>query len=139
MVAISEYSRGLEQDGRLVHLYRGAPPVRLRSKYKSTVRAWTLCGINRKLGSKGHRQPAQCTEEAGGVSFCLHCLSLMRPTACTQRNTPSAVTVPQVLSELHRLEVASRPPAVTLNPKAAAIAEALRAEMVRSGTPAPEK
>jgi hypothetical protein len=59
-----------------IHLFRGAPPVRSWSKYQATVKAWTLCGIARKGGSKD----TECTEEPALVS-CPHCLTLMRPAA----------------------------------------------------------
>ena len=33
----------------VTHLFRGAPSVRTWSKYKETVKNWTLCGIKRNL------------------------------------------------------------------------------------------
>lgn len=47
-----------------VHLYRGAPAVRLWSKYQATDQGWTLCGVRRiargsdkRLAEASHRRP----------------------------------------------------------------------------------
>lgn len=67
----------------LTHLFRGAPAVRTWSKYQETIPGWTLCGINRQLGSGPSRQRAECTEHASLVT-CPYCLDLMRPSAKKQ-------------------------------------------------------
>jgi hypothetical protein len=77
---------GPEQTGRVVHLYRGAPPVRSWSRYQTTVKGFTLCGVNRGKPSRQARDAARCIETDEGVS-CSHCLSLMRPAGCTQTAT----------------------------------------------------
>jgi hypothetical protein len=60
----------------LVHLFRGAPPVRSWSRYKTTVEDWTLCGINRRVGRKGAVQALDCVEDASEAS-CPYCRDLM--------------------------------------------------------------
>jgi hypothetical protein len=53
----------------MVHLYRGAPPVRSWSKYQDAVHGWTLCGIERTfLRSRGERA-VHCIENAEAVSL----------------------------------------------------------------------
>lgn len=57
-------------ENQTVHLYRGAPCVRSWSKYKKTVKEWSLCG------SKG---PLHATEDSGEVD-CPQCHELMKPS-----------------------------------------------------------
>jgi hypothetical protein len=64
----------------VIHLFRGAPPVREWSKYQATVTGWTLCGIARKATSK----LAEATEDPSLVS-CTHCLDLMRSSVKAPR------------------------------------------------------
>lgn len=54
----------------VVHLYRGAPAVRSWSKYQTTVKGWTLCGIRQGTGK------APATEYSAQVN-CPYCLKLM--------------------------------------------------------------
>jgi hypothetical protein len=61
--------RLIEFDPR-VHLFRGAPAVRSWSKYRETVRNWTLCGIS---GSA-----IQAVENPANVT-CLCCLAVLEP------------------------------------------------------------
>lgn len=64
---------------KTAHLLRGSPCVRSWSRYQQTVPNWTLCGIDRRLGSKNRaREPV--TEDAAEVT-CRYCRILMRTTA----------------------------------------------------------
>jgi len=69
---------GVSRENEKMHLFRGAPAVRGWSKYRATVEAWTLCGINRRLAAGPTRQRASCTEDPSLVN-CPYCLELMRP------------------------------------------------------------
>jgi len=69
----------------VVHLFRGAPPVRSWSKYRSTVAAWTLCG--RKTSEI--TEPA--TENPASVT-CKYCLDLMEPKPYDKPHPPRAIT-----------------------------------------------
>lgn len=60
----------------VIHLFRGAPAVRSWSKYRETIREWTLCGIRRAGGS----EETPTTEYAHDVT-CRYCLKLMGATA----------------------------------------------------------
>ena len=60
-----------------VHLYMGAPPVRLWSEAQETNESWTLCGIKRRTGRGARDTGKFCTEDASGVS-CTFCRELMR-------------------------------------------------------------
>ena len=62
-----------------VHLFRGAPPVRIWSMYQETDKRWTLCGIKRKENLKTPEKSAGrwCTEELAQCN-CEFCLCLMR-------------------------------------------------------------
>jgi len=59
-----------------IHLYRGSPCVRTWSKYKSTVKLWSLCGIYDK--HSGADRALQATEDPGKVD-CPQCARLMHP------------------------------------------------------------
>jgi len=59
-----------------VHLFRGAPAVRSWSRYKTTVKEWTLCGIRRQDASYSRGAGRHCVEEASQVS-CPYCRDLM--------------------------------------------------------------
>lgn len=78
------------------HLLRGSPAVRPWSKYQSTVPAWTLCGVNRRLTEKNRkRDPA--TEVAAEVT-CRYCKMLMGAAA----KMPARLTIaPQKRKAAH--------------------------------------
>jgi hypothetical protein len=71
-----------------IHLFRGAPAVRSWSKYRQTVRDWTLCGIS-GTGIKAVENPASVT--------CLCCLAVLQPatprkTRFLPRNRPQVAS-----------------------------------------------
>lgn len=78
-----------------VHLFRGAPSVRSWSKYRETVKGWTLCGIKRGIGRKGHESGRHCVEDASQVS-CPFCLVLMRSDAFWRRALSRFRTKPKI-------------------------------------------
>jgi hypothetical protein len=59
-----------------IHLYRGSPCVRTWSKYKSTVKLWSLCGIYDE--HSGTDRALQATEDPRKVD-CPQCARLMHP------------------------------------------------------------
>jgi hypothetical protein len=64
----------------VTHLFRGAPSVRTWSKYKETVKNWTLCGIKRNLIRTGDGESSECSDSPSEVS-CPFCLQLMSPSS----------------------------------------------------------
>jgi len=70
------------------HLYRGAPCVRSWSKYQTTVKLWSLCGIY----DRNHKVEVQlqATEDPREVD-CEQCVRLMHPGACGLAKTACGV------------------------------------------------
>jgi hypothetical protein len=69
----------------VVHLYRGAPAVRMWSMHTATIESWTLCGIKRNLKAKTGG-PSPATEDASQVT-CEYCLDLMQPKSYDRPHT----------------------------------------------------
>src|SRR5215472_8579787 len=65
-----------------VHLFRGAPAVRSWSKYRTTDRNWTLCGIRRTKQVR-EKIGVGCIEDALLVS-CPYCRQLMAPSGSAE-------------------------------------------------------
>jgi hypothetical protein len=62
----------------VIHLYRGAPAVRAWSKYQVTVKAWTLCGIDRHITQRdAGKSRNECVEDPALVT-CRFCRVLIR-------------------------------------------------------------
>ena len=80
----SSSPRGKRSVTVVTHLYRGSPAVRSWSKYQETVEGWTLCGINRRIGSADAGDRAESTEDASLVS-CPYCHQLMQPSRLPPR------------------------------------------------------
>lgn len=78
------------KENQTVHLYRGARCVRSWSKYKKTVKEWSLCG------SKG---PLHATEDPGQVD-CPHCHELMT-LSCANRVATRFMQIPLNSSRRH--------------------------------------
>ena len=61
---------------RVVHLYRGAPVVRSWSKYQTTVRNRTLCGIPIKTRRNQAETDTSASDDVTGVN-CPYCHQLL--------------------------------------------------------------
>ncbi len=84
----------------IIHLYRGAPPVRAWTKHQETIEGWTLCGIRRK----GHGAAPGCVEDPRKVS-CRHCLDLNTP----HPRPAQVVATPSIEHRNSRCSSGSRP------------------------------
>lgn len=69
--------RGREKGSITVHLYRGASPVRSWSKYKTTVKTKTLCGVDVQPKRTGVDNLIRVSEAVSDINcrFCLQLLS----------------------------------------------------------------
>jgi hypothetical protein len=68
----------------VVHLYRGAPPVRCWSRFQQTDKGISLCAAPLR---KNSRSRASATENPAAVS-CPYCVELMHPQACSLAAVP---------------------------------------------------
>jgi hypothetical protein len=67
-----------------IHLYRGAPCVRSWSKYQSTVKQWSLCGV---YDTRSRREGALYATEDPKKVDCPRCAELMHPETCAVPKT----------------------------------------------------